>query len=93
MHEPGLPASTPTFGVAVTGAESWAVVEPRVRALDDQPRVTNLWVFDERFDRDPWVSMGFMGGATDRLVLGTCVTDPLIRHPPVTPGRRPDRIP
>jgi 5,10-methylenetetrahydromethanopterin reductase len=84
MHDPGLSAGAPTFGVAVTGAESWAVVEPRVRALDARRQVTNLWVFDERFERDPWVSMGFMGGATDRLVLGTCVTDALIRHPALT---------
>ena len=84
MHQPGSTVSAPTFGIAITGAEGWDVVEPRVRSLDAQPRVTNLWVFDERFERDPWVSMGLMGGATDRLVLGTCVTDPLIRHPALT---------
>ena len=51
MHQPGSTTSAPTFGIAITGAEGWDVVEPRVRSLDAEPQVTNLWVFDERFER------------------------------------------
>lgn len=73
-----------TFGIAVTGAEPWATVHARAVRLDVQPDIEGLWVFDERFERDAWISLGLLGGTTHRLTLGTCVTDPLVRHPALT---------
>jgi 5,10-methylenetetrahydromethanopterin reductase len=73
-----------TFGIAVTGAEPWSTVRSRARRLDDQPDIEALWVFDERFERDAWISLGLLGGNTRRLALGTCVTDAQVRHPALT---------
>jgi 5,10-methylenetetrahydromethanopterin reductase len=73
-----------TFGIAVTGAEPWATVRARAERLDTQPDIEALWVFDERFERDAWISLGLLGGTTHRLTLGTCVTDALVRHPALT---------
>jgi len=73
-----------TFGIAVTGAEPWATVRARAERLDTQPFIEGLWVFDERFERDVWISLGLLGGTTHRLTLGTCVTDALVRHPALT---------
>ncbi len=73
-----------TFGIAVTGAEPWSTIRARAGRLDSQPDVEGLWVFDERFERDAWISLGLLGENTHRLTLGTCVTDPLVRHPALT---------
>jgi len=84
MPQQGPSASRPTFGMALTGNEPWSVVGPRAERLDRVPEITNLWVFDERFERDPWVTMGMLAAITDRLDIGTCVTDALVRHPALT---------
>jgi 5,10-methylenetetrahydromethanopterin reductase len=73
-----------TFGIAITGAEPWAIVRARAERLDAQSDIEGLWVFDERFERDAWISLGLLGGTTHRLALGTCVTDALVRHPALT---------
>jgi 5,10-methylenetetrahydromethanopterin reductase len=41
----------------------------------------SLWMPDERFFRDPFVSLAAIAGATTTSLLGTGVTDPYIRHP------------
>lgn len=43
-----------------------------------------LWIGDERFHRDVWVSLSASAGATRRIRLGTLVTDPYVRHPALT---------
>ncbi len=73
-----------TFGIAITGAEPWDIVRARAERLDAQPDIEALWIFDERFERDAWISLGLLGGVTHRLRLGTCVTDALVRHPALT---------
>lgn len=73
-----------TFGIAVTGAEPWPVVRSRAVRLEDEPTIESLWVLDERFERDAWINLGLLGETTDRLTLGTCVTDALVRHPALT---------
>jgi 5,10-methylenetetrahydromethanopterin reductase len=40
-----------------------------------------LWVADEKFYRDPWVTLAAAGLATSRIRLGTGVTEPYARHP------------
>lgn len=41
----------------------------------------NLWVADEKFYRDPWVTLAAAGLATSTIKLGTGVTEPYARHP------------
>jgi 5,10-methylenetetrahydromethanopterin reductase len=40
-----------------------------------------LWISDEKFYRDPFVSLAVAAQATTRLQLGTGVTEPYARHP------------
>lgn len=40
-----------------------------------------VWVADEKFYRDPWVVLAAMAGQTERVRLGTAVTEPYSRHP------------
>jgi len=75
---------TLSVGVAIDGHEPLADVLERVAALDDGQAVDALWVADERFRRDVFVSMGALAAATKRLRLATAVTDPFIRHPALT---------
>jgi 5,10-methylenetetrahydromethanopterin reductase len=44
----------------------------------------NLWFGDEKFFRDPYVSLTYLAQHTERISLGTCVTDPYTRHPALT---------
>jgi len=41
----------------------------------------DLWYADEKFYRDPFVSLAYLAQHTERIRLGTCVTDPYTRHP------------
>ena len=75
---------TLSVGVAVDGHERLADVLPRVAALDAGDAIDALWVADERFRRDVFVSLGALAAGTQRLRLATCVTDPFIRHPALT---------
>ena len=43
-----------------------------------------LWYADEKFFRDPYVSLSYVGLNTQTLKVGTCVTDPYTRHPAIT---------
>jgi len=79
------PTRPPTsFGIALTGSEPWPVVRSRVERLDTVAAISHIWAFDERFNRDPWVTLGLIAATTTRLAFGTCVTDPLVRHPALT---------
>ncbi|MGH7921448.1 MAG: LLM class flavin-dependent oxidoreductase [Candidatus Dormibacteraceae bacterium] len=40
-----------------------------------------VWVADEKFYRDPWVTLSVLASATRRVRLGTGVTEPYARHP------------
>lgn len=46
--------------------------------------LTSFWVADQRWMRDVYVSLTDIAANTDRLLLGTRVTDPYIRHPALT---------
>ena len=43
-----------------------------------------LWIPDERFQRDIAVSLTIAALRTERIGIGTAVTDPFIRHPALT---------
>lgn len=80
----GARAVSLSVGLAIDGHEALAEVLPRVARLDAGFAIDSLWIADERFRRDVWVTMGALAGATSRLRLATCVTDPFIRHPALT---------
>jgi 5,10-methylenetetrahydromethanopterin reductase len=44
----------------------------------------SFWVADQRWMRDVYVSLADLAVRTDRLLLGTRVTDPYVRHPGLT---------
>jgi 5,10-methylenetetrahydromethanopterin reductase len=44
----------------------------------------SVWVPDERFFRDVFVTMAGIATATSKTTIGTGVTDPLVRHPLLT---------
>ena len=46
--------------------------------------LASFWVADQRWMRDVYVSLTDIAARTDRLLLGTRVTDPYIRHPALT---------
>jgi 5,10-methylenetetrahydromethanopterin reductase len=54
------------------------------RELDREEELDRIWIADEHFLRDPWVQLGALAGATSRLAIGVCVTDPYHRHPALT---------
>src|SRR3979490_1689066 len=43
-----------------------------------------LWVADERFYREVYSPLAVLAQNTQRVKLGTCVTDPFARHPALT---------
>jgi 5,10-methylenetetrahydromethanopterin reductase len=45
---------------------------------------SNIWVPDERLLRNVYVSLATLAGATERIGLGTAVTNPYTRHPAIT---------
>lgn len=45
---------------------------------------TSLWVPDERFFRDVFVSLAAVAGSTQRVTIAPGITDPFIRHPLLT---------
>lgn len=44
----------------------------------------HLWYADEKFYRDPYVSLAYVAQNTSRIAFGPCVTDPFTRHPAIT---------
>ena len=52
--------------------------------LAEESGFDEAWVADERFYRDVWALLAALAGATRRVRLGPCVTDPFARHPALT---------
>ena len=53
----------------------------RLARLAEAAGFQDLWLADEKFFRDPFVSLTYLATHTRRVRLGTCVTDPFTRHP------------
>jgi 5,10-methylenetetrahydromethanopterin reductase len=49
--------------------------------MAEQNGLQDLWVADEKFYRDPYVSLAHVARQTRSIRLGSCVTDPFTRHP------------
>jgi 5,10-methylenetetrahydromethanopterin reductase len=56
----------------------------RLAALAEAVGFDAVWVPDERFYRDCYVTLAAVAQATRRVRLGPCVTDPYSRHPALT---------
>ena len=68
-----------TTGIAWPGAVERAAVRAEVAGFD------GLAVVDsQNLAGDPWVGLALAARATERLHLGTAVTNPVTRHPAVT---------
>lgn len=53
----------------------------RLARLAEAHGLQDLWFADEKFYRDPFVSLTVLAQHTTKIRLGTCVTDPFTRHP------------
>jgi 5,10-methylenetetrahydromethanopterin reductase len=71
------------FGVAVLGDHPSARLVELAR-LAEELGLDQVWVNDERFYRDPFVTMTLVACHTRRIRIGCMVTDPFVRHPALT---------
>lgn len=55
----------------------------RLARLAEAHGFQDFWFADEKFYRDPFVSLTHTAHSTTTIRLGTCVTDPFTRHPAV----------
>jgi len=53
-------------------------------ARSEDAGLDSFWVGDQRWLRDPWIALTAIAEHTQRLAIGTRITDPYIRHPAVT---------
>jgi 5,10-methylenetetrahydromethanopterin reductase len=75
------------FGAGFLGHLSRNVDQRRLIAaarLCEEGGLDSFWVADQRFMRDAFISLATIAANTDRLLLGTRVSDPYIRHPALT---------
>jgi 5,10-methylenetetrahydromethanopterin reductase len=73
------PAEIWTTGIAWPGAVERAAARAEATGFD------GLAVVDsQNLAGDPWVGLGLAARATERIRLGTAVTNPVTRHPAVT---------
>jgi 5,10-methylenetetrahydromethanopterin reductase len=75
------------FGAGFLGHVSGRVTVAQVARtaeLCERAGLDSFWVADQRWMRDVYVSLAAVAGRTERLLLGTRVTDPYIRHPALT---------
>lgn len=49
--------------------------------MAEQNGLQDLWYADEKFYRDPYVSLAYIAARTRTIRLGSCVSDPFTRHP------------
>ncbi len=53
----------------------------RLAQLAEANEFQDVWLADEKFFRDPFVSLAHVAQHTRSIRVGTCVTDPFTRHP------------
>ncbi|GAA2007331.1 LLM class flavin-dependent oxidoreductase [Microbacterium ulmi] len=73
-----------TVGVGLLPRYDLAVFEDTVRRIDSDPLFSTIWVPDERFFRDLGVSLTIAAANSERVRLGSAVTDAFVRHPALT---------
>jgi 5,10-methylenetetrahydromethanopterin reductase len=83
----GLAGRRVRFGAGFLGHVSGRVTVPevaRTAELCERAGLDSFWVADQRWMRDVYVTLAAAACRTERLLLGTRVTDPYIRHPALT---------
>lgn len=80
-----LPVSTTPLrvGVASLVEHPMGEIAARARSLESLG-YSDIWVPDERLLRNVYVSLATVAGATQRVGLGTAVTNPYTRNPAIT---------
>jgi 5,10-methylenetetrahydromethanopterin reductase len=68
------------YGLLLLGEHS-PETTVRLARLADSGGFHDLWFADEKFYRDPFVSLTHVAQHTRSIRLGTCVSDPFTRHP------------
>jgi len=74
---------TTRFGILLNGEHDHRTLLDLVRQIEAQGFDT-LWYADERFYRETYTGLAAAAMVTERLTLGTGVTDPYTRHPALT---------
>jgi 5,10-methylenetetrahydromethanopterin reductase len=67
----------------ISGQVGFAELEAAAR-ICEEGGLDSFWVADQRWMRDVYVSLTYLAARTERLLLGTRVTDPYVRHPGLT---------
>ena len=71
------------FGIGLLGDQSSTRIVELSRRVEDAG-LDHIWVADERFYRDAFVTLTMVACHTRRVHCGVLVTDPYIRHPALT---------
>lgn len=77
---PQVESRRPSLGVLIVPDVPVDQVVERARHAE-AVGVDTVWVADEKFFRDPFVTLGAIAERTERIGLATCVTEPYARHP------------
>jgi 5,10-methylenetetrahydromethanopterin reductase len=74
------------FGTNVLVGPEWGAIHeaPNYASQLEDWGYDSLWCTDERFERDVYVTLSLSALKTRRVKLGTCVTNPYLRHPLMT---------
>jgi 5,10-methylenetetrahydromethanopterin reductase len=72
------------FGIGFLGDQSSARIVELSRRVEGAAGLDHIWVADERFYRDAFVTLTLVASHTQRVRFGVLVTDPYIRHPALT---------
>jgi 5,10-methylenetetrahydromethanopterin reductase len=67
----------------ISGHVGFQELEAAAR-ICEEGGLDSFWVADQRWMRDVYVSLTYLAARTERLLLGTRVTDPYVRHPGLT---------
>ncbi|HZU17362.1 MAG TPA: LLM class flavin-dependent oxidoreductase [Candidatus Dormibacteraeota bacterium] len=67
----------------LSSENGFAVLREAAR-ICEEAGMDSFWVADQRWMRDVYVSLADLAARTRRLLLGTRVTDPYVRHPGLT---------
>lgn len=70
----------PRLGVLILPSQSAAQVV-RLARQAERVGLDAVWIPDERFYRDPYQLLALVAAATERVLVGPCVTDPYTRPP------------
>jgi len=74
------------FGTKISVRYEWGAIReiPRYAQQLENWGYDHLWCSDERFERDVYAVLSLSALSTERVMLGTCVTNPYLRHPLMT---------